>query len=98
MSIRGEVLVSSSEVPQELLRAYIPVNRAATLDAALELARARMGSIWPIEADDVFLARSLIRSYPGLGARDLLHLACCARRGVVRAKTFDRALEAAFHP
>jgi predicted nucleic acid-binding protein len=92
----GEVLVSSAEVLQELLHAYIPANRLSTLDAALTLARARVGSIWPVEGEDVELARALIDRHPALGARDLLHLACCERRGVTRAHTYDRALAAAF--
>jgi uncharacterized protein len=76
------VLVSSAEVLQELMHAYLPVNRMSTLDAALALAQARLGSVWPVEAEDVELARSLIDRYPALGARDLLHLASCTRRGV----------------
>ncbi len=92
----GEVLVSSAEVLQELLHAYVPVNRLETLDDALSLARSRLGSIWPVEAEDVELARSLIERYPALAARDLLHLACCTRRGVSSVMTFDRALGSAF--
>jgi predicted nucleic acid-binding protein len=92
----GEVLVTSAEVLQELLHAYLPVGRIATLDAALELARGRLGATWPVEREDVELARTLADNHPGLGARDLLHLACCARRGVVRVRTFNRALAAAF--
>jgi predicted nucleic acid-binding protein len=92
----GEVLVTSAEVLQELLHAYIPANRLATLDAALTLARARLGSIWPVEGEDVELARAFIDRHRALGARDLLHLACCERRGVTRAQTYDRALAAAF--
>ncbi|HUE96106.1 MAG TPA: type II toxin-antitoxin system VapC family toxin [Longimicrobiaceae bacterium] len=92
----GEVLVSSAEVLQELLHAYLPVNRLATLDAALELASGRLGAIWPVEREDVEMARTLVENHPGLGARDLLHLACCVRRGVTRMRTFDRTLAAAF--
>jgi uncharacterized protein len=92
----GEVLVSSAEVLQELLHAYLPVGRLETLDAALTLARSRLGAIWAIEREDVELARSLVERHPGLGARDLLHVACCTRRGVERVKTFDRGLAAAF--
>ena len=33
--------------------------------------------------------------HPELSGRDLLHLACCRRRGVGRIHTFDRALRAA---
>lgn len=92
----GEVLVSSAEVLQELLHAYLPVGRLGTLDAALTLARSRLGVIWSVEREDVELARSLVDRHPGLGARDLIHVACCARRAVDRVKTFDRALAAAF--
>jgi hypothetical protein len=92
----GEVLVSSAEVLQELLHAYLPVSRLGTLDDALLLARSRMGTIWPVDAEDVELARSLADSHPALAARDLVHFACCTRRGVTRVKTYDRPLAAAF--
>ena len=91
-------LVSSAEVLQELTHAYLPVNRVATLDAALYLARARLREIWPVELEDVELARSLMERHRGLGARDLLHVACCRRHGVKRIKTFDRGLGAALSP
>lgn len=90
------LLVTSSEVLQELLHIYLPVNRFEALDAALLLAESTMSSIWSIEQEDVRLARLLADQYQGLGARDLLHLACCRRREVQEIKTFDRALSAAF--
>jgi hypothetical protein len=91
----SEVLVTSAEVLQELMHAYVSVDRLDTLDAALTLARGRMGTIWPVESADVDLARALVERHPGLGARDLLHVACCQRRGVGRVHTYDRALSAA---
>lgn len=92
----GEVLVSSAEVLQELLHAYMPVGRGSTLDASLTLAQGRLAQVWPVEAEDVLLARALVDRHPGLGARDLLHLASCHRRQVKRVKTFDRGLAAVF--
>ncbi len=89
-------LCTSAEVLQEFLHAYLPVQRLATLDAALHLARSVAREIWPIEEDDVHAARDLIDHYAGLGARDLLHLACCRRRGITQIKSFDRGLNAAF--
>jgi len=89
-------LATSAEVLQELMHAYLPVGRMDTLDAALELARARTAAIWTVEAEDVELARSLVVRHPGLGARDLLHLACMMRRGATGVRTFDRALGAAW--
>lgn len=90
-----ERLVTSAEVLQELLHAYLPVGRLATLAAATELATS-LTTVWPLEADDVALARSLIEHHPGLGARDLVHLATCVRHEVPRLHTFDRDLADAF--
>jgi predicted nucleic acid-binding protein len=92
----GRVLVTSAEVLQELLHAYLGAGRLETLDAALTLARARIPTVWPVEAGDVDLARLLADRHPGLGARDLLHLASCTRRDVTDVRTFDRGLAAAF--
>lgn len=92
---QGRELGTSAEVLQELLHAYLPVKRWATLDAAYELVRGTVSTILSIEPEDVLQARRLADSFPALGARELLHLACCQRHGVVSIKTFDRALEAA---
>ncbi len=94
--VSAETLVTSAEVLQELLHAYLPANRMETLDAALTLARTQVGEIWSVDWEDVDLARSLVGANPGLTARDLLHLACCRRRDVERIRTFDRGLAAAF--
>ena len=92
---RRSRLVTSAEVLQELLHAYIPADRIGTLDAASTLARS-LTEIWSIEEDDVVHARGLADRHRALGARDLIHLACCQRRGVTEIKTFDRALASAF--
>jgi len=89
-------LATSAEVLQELLHAYLPVARLETLDAALELVESLVATVWAVEPADVLLARSLVGRHPELGARDLLHLACCRRRGVEEMKTYDRPLATAF--
>ena len=91
----GRELATSAEVLQELLHAYLPVDRTVTLDAAFKLAGSCIGQVWPVEHEDVLLARRLLRNHPSLGARDLLHLASCRRREVREIRTFDRALAAA---
>ena len=88
-------LATTAEVLQELLHAYLPVGRTETMQAALELTTSTIKTIWPLEADDVRHAHALIATHPELGARDLVHLSCCQRRGVSSIKTFDRALAAA---
>ncbi len=95
-SLEGQVrLVTSVEVLQELLHAYVPVGRIETLDSALTLAESRMHTIWPVEMEDVLLARHFLDEHEELDSRDYLHLATCKRRGAKEIKTFDRALGAA---
>lgn len=91
----GTPLATSAEVLQELLHVYLPVGRMETLDAALTLA-SDLTTVLPVDASDVRAARDLVVSRPGLGARDLLHLAVATRHGAVAILSFDRALVAAF--
>lgn len=88
-------MATSAEVLQELLHVYVPVGRFETLDAALRLA-GDLTTVWPVDASDVEAARDLATSRPGLGARDLLHLAVCLRHDVDELLSFDRGLAAAF--
>lgn len=90
-------LVTSAEVLQELLHAYLPVGRIRTLDRALRLVGSVAREVWPVEEEDVRLARMLAEDHHRLSARDLVNLAICRRREADRICTFDRALEAAFH-
>lgn len=92
----GRPLVTSTEVLQELLHAYLPVGRMASLSDALELVARAIQDVWPVEREDVLQAVDLAASNPALGARELIHLACCQQRGVREIRTFDRALNAAF--
>ena len=92
----GRRLVTSAEVLQELLHAYLPVGRLDTLDAALELATLGVDQIIPINSGAVMHARNLLDKHPGLTARDLLHLAVCQISKIKELKTFDRNLRAAF--
>jgi hypothetical protein len=89
-------LVTSAEVLQELLHAYLPAGRLESLAAALELAYRATDQIWPLEPDDVSTAHALATEYPAPGARNLIQLASCRRRGIKRIQTYDRALAAAF--
>lgn len=85
-------LCTSAEVLQEMIHVYLPAGRLKTLDAAMSLVFRSCVEVWPLEQDDVTLARQLCEQYPTLDARDLCHLACCRRRGVSEIKTFDKTL------
>ena len=88
-------LMTSVEVLQELLHAYLPVGRTVELDAALLLATDRC-DVLAVESADALAARDLARTAPSLEARDLIHLALALRHGADELWTYDRALAAAF--
>jgi predicted nucleic acid-binding protein len=91
----GKRLVTSAEVLQELLHVYLPVERMETLDAAMKLATQGIDEIIPIDSAAVLHARNLVDKFPGLTARDLLHLSVCQLHSIKELKTFDRNLLAA---
>jgi predicted nucleic acid-binding protein len=93
---QGARLVTSAEVLQELLHVYLPVGRIETLDAALELAIRGVDEVFPIDPEAVIHARHLVNNYPGLTARDLIHLSVCQLKKIEELKTFDRNLLSAF--
>ena len=92
---QGMPLCTSAEVLQELAHVYLRVQRLASFDAAISLLERFNIEVWPLEADDVILARQLHEQYPNLSARDLCHLASCQRRGITEIMTFDDDLAAA---
>ena len=67
-----------------------------TLNAALQLATKGVDHVIPITGEEVLFARHLADRYPGLSARDLLHLSVCRTHKVRGIRTFDRDLRAAF--
>jgi hypothetical protein len=95
-SKKGKRLVTSAEVLQELLHVYLPVGRLETLDAAIQLAIQGVDQVFPIDSATVLHARNLVNQYPGLTARDLLHLSVCHQNKVKELKTFDRNLHVSF--
>ena len=94
-SLEGGVeLVISAEVLQELAHTYLRVGRLGDFDEALQRIVDLQITVWPLEQEDVELARILSEQYPRLQAKDLCYLASCQRRGVTEIMTFDEAFAA----
>ena len=84
-------LFTSAEVLQELMHVYEATGRMNTFATAMELVNRSVAEVWPLEREDVELARQIHDQYPVLSARDLCHLASCRRRGITQIKTFDQS-------
>jgi predicted nucleic acid-binding protein len=90
---KGNPLCTSAEVLQELVHVYKSTGRVYRFEDAFSLITRYGIEVWPLEADDVTLARQLHERHPTLSAR-LCHLASCRRRGVREIKTYDQAFRA----
>ena len=90
---KGNPLCTSAEVLQELAHVYKSTGRVHRFEDAFSLITRYGIEVWPLEADDVILARQLHERHPTLSAR-LCHLASCRRRGVREIKTYDQAFRA----
>lgn len=84
-------MFTSAEVLQEMMHVYEATARMNTLAVAMQLVERSVAEVWPLEKEDVELARQMYEQYPTLSARDLCHLASCRRRGITQIKTFDSA-------
>jgi uncharacterized protein len=91
---RGERMVTSAEVLQEILHRYTRIQRPDAIQAALDVLLGLADEVYPIEADDVHRAHAVLRSQPLLSARDALHVAVMQRREVSRILSFDRGFDA----
>ena len=63
-NLSGTPLCTSAEVMQELAHAYLPSGRPQSFDATLELIASAAVEVWPLEEDDVALARQLHEQHP----------------------------------
>ncbi len=90
---RGERVVTSAEVLQEILHRYARIERLDAIQAALDVLLGLADEVFPVEADDVHRAHAVLRGHRGLSARDALHVAVMQRREVPRILSFDRGFD-----
>ena len=90
----GEELVTNAEVYQEILHRYTSKRRPDLLDAAFRNLDSIVGEVFTFDMPEVRYARELLRSVPGISARDAIHVAVMRRRRITRILSFDRGLDA----
>jgi uncharacterized protein len=86
-------LVTDAEVFQEILHRYVAIERRDAIQPAFDVLRAVVDDVFAIDERDVFDAKDLIGTHPGLSARDGLHAAVMRRRAVHEILTFDRGFD-----
>ena len=91
---RGERMVTSAEVMQEILHRYVALHRLDAIQPALDALLGVVDEVFPIEAADVENAKNVIMGRARLSARDALHVAVMKRQGVERVMSFDAGFDA----
>ena len=91
---RGERMVTSAEVMQEILHRYGALKRLDAIQPAFDALLGVVDEVFPIEAEDVQRARDVMMGMGKLSARDALHVAVMKRRGVARVLSFDAGFDA----
>ena len=91
---RGERLVTSAEVMQEILHRYAAIRRLDAIQPALDALLGVVDEVFPIDSADVENARDVMMGRARLSARDALHVAVMKRRDVERVMSFDTGFDA----
>jgi len=94
-SAHPQEFVTNAEVLQEILHRFLMDNRREDgISLVVEFARLMRDRIEPVIAGDVLRAAQSARTYPGLSARDLLHLAVMQRLRVSDVVSADTGFDA----
>jgi len=91
---RGERLVTSAEVMQEILYRYVAIRRPDAIQPALDVLLGLVDEVFPVESSDVTNARDVLATRAHMSARDALHIAVMKRRGVDAILSFDCGFDA----
>ena len=91
---RGERMVTSAEVMQEILHRYGALRRPDAIQPAFDALLGVVDEVFPVEAEDVLGARDMMMGLGRLSARHALHVAVMKRRGVGRVLSFDTGFDA----
>ena len=91
---RGERMVTSAEVMQEILHRYGALKRPDAIQPAFDALLGVVDEVFPVEAEDVQRVRDVMMGLGKLSARDALHVAVMKRRGITRVLSFDAGFDA----
>lgn len=85
--------VTSIEVVQEILHRYLSIGRAAGGIALAEQTMDLFAPVLPITHALMRRVPEIAQRYPGLSARDLIHVATCIHEGITEILSTDRGFD-----
>lgn len=88
-----ERLVTHAEVLQEILHRYTAIGRRDAVQPAFEALLGFVDEVLPVDLRTLLRSKDILLGYPGLSARDALHVATMEVHGIRRVLTFDRGFD-----
>lgn len=85
--------VISTEVVQEILHRYLAIRQPEVAVAMAGVALSLFAPVLPITHALMRRVPDLARRYPGLSARDLVHVATCIHEGITEIISPDRGFD-----
>lgn len=91
----GELLVvSNTEVLQEILHRYFSIRMPDLAEAALEALKAFCREIYPIRLSEIEKAYDLLKEFPSINARDAVHAATMLNNSIEKILSVDPHFDA----
>jgi hypothetical protein len=88
-----ERLVTDAEVLQEILHRYGAIDRREAIQPAYEALLGVVDEVFPIDLPTVQRAKELVLAFPGLSARDSVHIAVMEAHRIRRILSFDAGFD-----
>jgi uncharacterized protein len=86
-------LVTDAEVLQEILHRYVAIDRRDAIQPAFDALLGIVDEVFPVAAEVVDRAKSIVLGSRRVSARDAVHLAAMERHGVGRILSFDSGFD-----
>lgn len=83
-------VVTDAEVFQEILYRYFHIRRMKSGRQIFAEFKLIMDTVLPVRSEEVFLAEALLKTYPEIPPRDLLHVAVMRLNGVQEILSADK--------
>jgi predicted nucleic acid-binding protein len=86
-------LITDVEVFQEILHRYDAIHRREAIQPAFDVLSGIVDEIFPIEQQDLLLAKDIMLGHERLSARDAIHIAVMAHHSISKIFSFDTGFD-----
>ena len=86
-------LVTDAEVFQEILHRYGAIQRRDAIQPAFDALNGIVDEVFPIEQQDLLLAKDIMLGNERLSARDAIHIAVMTHHGLSQIFSFDAGFD-----